>query len=315
MLSPFKTRKLLKVDPAVDFAEARNVHSRSGIEFETRKTSLDYNLDHTVSGGIERIHYRPARPNGRPALLMLHGMWHAAFCWENWQKALAKQGWESVAFSLPGHGRSPVQCPVRECSLSYYLRFVADEVEKFDAPPILFGHSMGGALAQWYLKYVGALPGMVFVASWTSHDILKDCMWSAMKVDPIGSIFSPFLGWRYQFRNDTAVRKWFLSNGANAEAQALRSQLGPESEIVLMQHRPAHWVPPAPTNMPMLWVCASNDAIVPVSASHLSAAYYAADVINVPETGHDIMLDVAAFETAEKIHNWLSNQFSATANM
>lgn len=306
MLSPLKIRHLLKVDPRLEYETAQNALSGTGTTFESTKTAPNFTVSHHVRGGIERVHYLPNKPNGNPPLLMVHGMWHAAFCWSAWQAALADQGWESVAFSLPGHGQSPAQRPVPECSLAYYLRFLADEVYRLDCPPILFGHSMGGALAQWYLKYFGSLPGMVFVASWTSHDILRDCLWNAMKVDPVGSVLSPFLGWKFQFRSDVAVRRWFLSNAANSEAAALRPQLGPESEIVLMQHRPATWQPPKPTKMPKLWISAEQDAIVPLSASHRSARHYNADQMDVPGCGHDIMLDPAAVQTAHDIQTWLS---------
>ena len=305
MLSPLKARSLLKADPRTDFETARNTLSEIGPTFEAVENTLEYDVFHTVTGGIERVRYKPRAQRKRPPLLMVHGMWHAAFCWEVWQ-----QGWESVAISLPGHGRSPEQRPVAECSLAYYLRFVADEVASFDTPPVLFGHSMGGALTQWYLKYVGELLGAVFVASWTSHDILKDCIWNAMKVDPLGTVFSPLLGWQFQFRNDNTVRKWFLSEHADAAAHALRPQLGPESEIVLPQHRPPSWQPPKATGTPKLWICAGNDAIVPTAASHRSADHYAADLLDVPESGHDIMLDPLALGTIEKIDDWLTRKMS-----
>lgn len=174
MLNPFKSRRLLAVDVKKEFAETQNTLKMEAATFEDVTDKHDFRILHTVEGGIERVHFLPHKPNGMPPLLMMHGMWHSAFCWRGWQEAMASEGWESIAFSLPGHGRSPVQRPVAECSLPYYLRFLVDEVARLEQAPVLIGHSMGGALVQWYLRYAGDLPAMVFVASWTSHDILKD---------------------------------------------------------------------------------------------------------------------------------------------
>ena len=44
---------------------------------------------------------------GRPPLLMVHGIAHAAWCYdENWVPAAAAQGWPAYAVSLRGHGGS-----------------------------------------------------------------------------------------------------------------------------------------------------------------------------------------------------------------
>lgn len=135
---------------------------------------------------------------------------------------------------------------------------------------------------------------------------------SAMKVDPWSTLFSPFLGWRFQFRNDTVVRNWFLSEDAIDVARTLRPQLGPESEIVLMQHRPPNWMPVQENISPKLWLTAMSDAIIPVDASHIAATHYGANLINVPDSGHDIMLDLGAKPSAQIVVDWLVKNLTLT---
>lgn len=305
MLSPSTIKRLSSVDPLSDYQSSKNeLLGSKSITIEQQKTD-SWSLSHSIEDGIERVVVKPSIPSKRPALVMQHGMWHSASCWRDWQIWLAECGWESHAHSLPGHGRSPEQRTVPECSLAYYLRFLADEIQRHDTPPILMGHSMGGALTQWYLKYVGPLPAMVLVASWTSHDILKDSLWNAMKIDPLGTCLSPFLGWRFQFRNDQVVRKWFFTKGNDEAAQKLRPELGPESEIVLMQHRAPIWTPPAAGSMPMLWLGAEEDAIIPDAASRRAAKHYGADYLSIPDAGHDLMLEQNAQQSALQIDTWL----------
>ena len=126
---------------------------------EGKLRNMTYTISHTVQDGIERIVYTPEVKRFEMPILMQHGMYHGAWCWQFWQELFAEWGWESIAISLPGHGQSPVQRPIRWCTLGYYLRFLAAEIERLQQRtfqrPILMGHSMGGALTQWVLKYVG----------------------------------------------------------------------------------------------------------------------------------------------------------------
>lgn len=146
-----------------------------GITFSDTRETDTCTRTHTVEDGIERIVYTPKHRRFETPIVMQHGMWHGAWCWELWQALFAEWGWETRAHSLPGHARSPAQRPLRRCTLDYYLSFLKTEMERAPVRPVLMGHSMGGALTQWYLKYVGDdLPAAVLVAPWVSHSMMKD---------------------------------------------------------------------------------------------------------------------------------------------
>ncbi len=166
MLSP--------IDPDVTLRSHHN-QAAPGITFVKTCETEQYTIQHTVEDGIERIVYTPHLRRFVTPILMQHGMWHAAWCWQPWQEHLAAWGWQSVAVSLPGHGLSPTQRPLDQCTLDGYLGFVRTEIKRLTPRPVYFGHSMGGALAQWYFKYVGDdLPAAVLVAPWVSHSALAD---------------------------------------------------------------------------------------------------------------------------------------------
>ncbi|WP_168797980.1 alpha/beta hydrolase [Pacificoceanicola onchidii] len=314
MIAPWTMKRLLRADPAVEFSNTRNLLAdEPEVEIGLENTA-NHTTSHSIVGGIERFHAQPRKRNSHPPLLMVHGMWHNASCWKNWQAWLADHGWESVAFSLPGHGRSPVQRPVATCSLAYYLKFLVGEVERLGAAPVLVGHRMGGALVQWYLKHVGQPVAAVFVASWTSHDVLRDCLRSALLIDPLGTLLGAVLGWKFQFRSDRQVRDWFFSKAAQDEVTQLRSELGPESEIVLMQHRPPLWTPPPSVGCQTLWLSAGSDAIIPLSASRRSAQHYGSTFVRVADAGHDIMLDREWDAAANTAHCFLENMIGNEPN-
>jgi hypothetical protein len=57
----------------------------------------------SIESGIERVRYIPKQRRFETPILLQHGMWHGAWCWQWWQELLAEWGWESHAYSLPGH--------------------------------------------------------------------------------------------------------------------------------------------------------------------------------------------------------------------
>jgi pimeloyl-ACP methyl ester carboxylesterase len=277
---------------------------------------MTYSISHTVQGGIERIVYSPEVRHFETPVLMQHGMWHGAWCWQYWQELFAEWGWESIAVSLPGHGQSPVQRPIRWCTLGYYLKFLAAEVERLPRQPILMGHSMGGALTQWVLKYVSdpstssgqVLPAAVLVAPWTSHNMLRS-VFRFSRLDPIGFLLCILtLTATPTVRTPQRAAKMFITEDAITSPEELHANLGPESLWVLLQYNPLLWSPAKQTNTPMLWLAGGSDTLMTETEERRSAAYYGADYVVVDGAGHNLMMERSYRQTAETIRDWLIRQ-------
>lgn len=267
-----------------------------------------FTVSQQIVDGIERVSYIPDHPKSDTEILFQHGMWHGAWCWREWQEIFAQNGWASHAISLPGHGASPARGSTRFATMGKYLDTLKTEIQSYKKPPILIGHSMGGALAQWYLKKVGDdLPAIVLVASWTSHSTWADGMIAHLKRDPWGTLLvgltlstSPFI------RNADKAASMLITEGALYSPDQLHAKLDAESALVLNQHNPPLWRPMKNPKTPMLWVAAENDAVVSLSGAKKSAAFYGADFLSVPNTGHNMMMERSFRETALGIDNWLS---------
>ena len=229
-----------------------------------------------------------------------------AWCWQHWQDLFAGWGWASHAFSLPGHAGSPTQRPIVSCTLDYYLPFLKSEAERLPRPPVLMGHSMGGALTQWYLKYVGDLPAAVLVASWLSHNQLLPGILRFLWLDPRGSM----LLWRAgtatpMVRTPGRAARLLITDGAIYTPEELHAKLGPESPMVSWQHAPPAWSPPKDVRTPLPWLAGERDAIIGTSSARRSAAFYKARFVLVEEAGHDLMMEHNYRRTAETVHRWL----------
>jgi pimeloyl-ACP methyl ester carboxylesterase len=267
---------------------------------------MSHQVTRSIENGIERIVCIPENRRFQTPILMQHGMWHGAWTWEHWQPLFADWGWETHAHSLPGHGGSPVQRPIRWATLNYYFRFLKAEIERLPRRPILMGHSMGGALTQWYLKYGGDdLPASVLVAPWTSHMMLPSVV-RAMVRDPIGAVLCTLtLTTTPMVRNPFRAQQMFTREGAILSPEVLHSKLGPESTWVLAQYNPPFWSPPRQRRTPLLWLAGANDTLISEPEERRSAAHYGAEYIVIPDAGHNIMMEKHHGETAERIHRWL----------
>ena len=296
-------RQLSKVDIQGNLAKQINIAPR-GVSAEQREESDQYTRYSRIEDGIEWISYLPKQKKHDTPILMQHGMWHGAWCWQQWQEILAGQGWESHAISLPGHGNSPVQRPIRECTLDYYLPFIRDAVNKLPTPPVLMGHSMGGALTQWYLRYVGNLPAAVLVAAWALYRGYMDSAMTFFTGDPIGCIMTS-VKYRAEFvRSPWAAQRALTSKGDLYSPEELYKRLGPESALVMLQHATPWEIPPG-LNTPILLLSGEIDAVIPERAQKRAAEGYRADYVMVKGAAHNLMMEHNYRETANTIATWL----------
>jgi len=265
----------------------------------------DYTREHTIEDGIERIIYHPKQRRFDTPIVMQHGMWHGAWTWDTWGPLFAAWGWEVHTHSLPGHSGSPTQTPIEECTLDYYLAFLKAEIDRHPHKPILLGHSMGGALAQWYLKYVGDLPAAVLVAPWPHELIRTGETPYIIAADPVGMLLSMVTRRAEHCRNPQIAAHALLSPTSIVTPEELFKQLGPESLLVMMQHHPPFWFAPKVVNTLILLLAGEADTVVSVSALKQTADYYHADYREYPGAAHNLMMEKNHADIAQHVHDWL----------
>ncbi|MBN1286131.1 MAG: alpha/beta hydrolase [Anaerolineae bacterium] len=290
-------------------AEPQNQAPKGRAVLEEKETEI-YTVTHLIEDGIERVTYTPKRRRFETPIFFQHGMWHGAWCWQHWQALFAGWGWESHAISLPGHTGSPSQRPMQLTTLDYYLAFIKTEIERLPRKPVLVGHSMGGALTQWYLRHVDDdLPAVVLVAPWVSHRTLEDGLPRFLKLDPLGVFLMFFTLSATQFmRTPYHAAKKLTTGGALYTPEELHARLGPESGLVMLQHNPPFWAPAEEVRAPMLWLAAEKDTLIGEPAARQSAAHYKADYVVVPDAGHNLMMEHNYRATAEQVRDWLAAQ-------
>jgi pimeloyl-ACP methyl ester carboxylesterase len=99
--------------------------------------------------------------DGAATVVLVHGAWHGAWCWERVVDRLTSTGVNVVPVDLPGHGADPG--PLLD--LHGDATRVGEILDALDGPAVLVGHSYGGAViteagahpAVSHLVYVCAL--------------------------------------------------------------------------------------------------------------------------------------------------------------
>jgi pimeloyl-ACP methyl ester carboxylesterase len=74
--------------------------------------------------------------------VLVHGAFHAGWCWYKVAARLEARGHRVAALDLPGHGRNAAA----PASLSAYAEAVVEVLRREPEPAVLVGHSMGGAV-------------------------------------------------------------------------------------------------------------------------------------------------------------------------
>ncbi len=115
------------------------------------------------------LHKIPASPTARPPIIFIHGVYHGAWCWDEFfLDYFTHHGYEVYALNLRGHDTPADTAAAKKATFSDYLNDVKTLVDQTQTPPILIGHSMGGMLIQRYIEH-HTIAGAVLLSTPTSR--------------------------------------------------------------------------------------------------------------------------------------------------
>ncbi|MEV1068997.1 alpha/beta hydrolase [Streptomyces sp. NPDC050263] len=93
----------------------------------------------------------------RPTLLLVHGAWHGAWCWEKLTSVLGAEGWQTRTVDLPSAGgRAGVQDDAQ---------VIRAELESIDGPVVVVAHSYGGIPASQAVAEAGNVARVVYLSA------------------------------------------------------------------------------------------------------------------------------------------------------
>ena len=253
---------------------------------------------------LETITRVPANAKHKTPLLFIHGMWHGAWCWDEFfLPFFADAGWHVTALSLRGHAGS--EGKIQGSGIMDYVSDVEQIARTLLTPPVLIGHSMGGFIVQKFLERNSA-PAGVLLASNPPYGLWHPT-WLVFKHSPL-----TLLKVLTQFQLSPVVEtpehtRWafFSENFPRDELLKYHAKLNNESFRMYVDLLGLNLAHPKKVKAPLLILGAENDMVIPPMDVHKTAnAYHTAAEI-FPEMAHDMMLEKGWKSVAERIDVWL----------
>ncbi len=256
---------------------------------------------------LEVIKRVPVMPRGGSPLLFVHGVCHAAWCWEHWVGWFADRGRKVHALSLRGHGASAGREDLDSFGLNDYRDDVLNTARAMDKP-ILVGHSMGGAVAQLAVAADPALfKALVLVASPPPDGLrIREMLPLLRQLPGLLSVAKLGKGKRLSVREVQGL-PFFDGRISDENAARFGEQLQRDSKAA-GREAGIFRAPAFQARLPVLVLGAMRDRLLAPSALKRTALHYSGDLILLDEPCHDLMLDPAWEEGAAKLQGWLADR-------
>lgn len=248
---------------------------------------------------LERRVAEPEQQRYPRPLLLIHGAWHGAWCWEPAMQGLAGRGFVAHAISLRGHGESDPAPLFNLCGVDHYLEDIRRAMAAISPAPIVVAHGMGGFLMQHYIAR-DPLPGLVLLCPMSNAGMRAFMLpWAARH--PLAAVKTALTAnGRHLVGTPALAREAFFS-AELPEEDVVRyaSLLGPEAMRIVVEGHMRRPRPPAVAT-PSLVIAAAEDRVFSVGAQRALAESYGADFVCIPGA-HDLMLDPGWPEAADTI--------------
>jgi pimeloyl-ACP methyl ester carboxylesterase len=243
-------------------------------------------------------------------VVLIHGAWHGAWCWEGtFLDFFAARGFRVVAVSLRGHGSSALGgTPLWRTSIADYLADVVSIVEKLPAAPILIGHSMGGFVVQKYLERRHA-PAGVLLAPTPPRGQLRSLARLARE-HPLRSLHFGVTGDPAHLYGSIAQARalFFGDQASDALVGAVVARLITDSARVIQYDMVlGDLVDPSAVVNPVLVLAGEKDRIYRPDEARRTARAYDTDARIFEGMGHELMLEPGWAHVAGAIEAWLAD--------
>jgi non-heme chloroperoxidase len=259
---------------------------------------------HTLDG-LEVFSCHPAKPNGQPPLVFVHGAFAGGWMWtETFMPWFAQAGYTCHALSLRGHGGSAGRDRIDWHSIADYVDDLHRVVATLDCQPVLVGHSMGGFVVQKYLERHHAA-GVVLLCSVPPQGLIAAQFHLLFQKPQLFMDINRIMAGNYA---DTEILREALFAGEVDETMLATwlTQMQTESHRALWDmsmfnlpnltamHRP-----------PMLILGAEHDVLVPAFLVQTAAHTYGKTAHIFREMGHAVTHEKEWPLVAATLKDWL----------
>jgi pimeloyl-ACP methyl ester carboxylesterase len=259
---------------------------------------------------LEVISKESTTDNPRPTpVLFVHGLFAGSWVWtEHFMDYFASHGYTTHSLSLRGHGQSEGHDGLRWIRIADYVDDVEQVVAQLPTPPVLIGHSNGGAIIQKYLEtHTG--PAAVLLASVPPQGLLQIALRTLWR-HPLLFLKANITLSLYPLVSTPALaRDLFFSVGmAEEKVRDYQARMSDESFRGFLDMLFLNLPKPELISTQMLVMGAANDKYLRPGQVEATALAYNTQAIIFPNMGHGIMLEDGWEAVAGRIIAWLKER-------
>jgi pimeloyl-ACP methyl ester carboxylesterase len=224
-------------------------------------------------------------------IVLIHGFWVTPRSWENWIDHYQRQGYRVLAPAYPGfevevEALNADPTPIEKVTVPEIITHLELIIDKLPAPPILMGHSAGGAFMQILLDHGYGSAGVAINSAPTE----------GVKVAPLSQLKSAFPVLKNPANRHKAVgfthEQWhyaFTNTFSEEESRALYERYAiPASGGIFWGSVLAN-IQPGPQDVhvdyhndaraPLLFISGSEDHLMPPKVQQSNAKHYKSNTI------------------------------------
>jgi pimeloyl-ACP methyl ester carboxylesterase len=260
---------------------------------------------------LEVIRRTPNVPSKWPSVLFVHGGFHAAWCWdEHFLPYFAEHGFEAMALSLRGHGKSDGREELDSYGLADYVDDVAQVARSLPSPPVLVGHSIGAVIVQQYVQAREAAAIVMIAPTPFSTMSLAKLQWAFRFPITTASLL---IGRDINYALPAFRHLFFSPQMCADEVDRYMGRMQRESNRVFREIARIRDPNSPRFCFPTLILTAAQDRI-PHSISQRLADAFHGDLETLA-MAHDVMLDPQWQLAADRIIRWVSERVKSRSPM
>jgi pimeloyl-ACP methyl ester carboxylesterase len=248
--------------------------------------------------------------------VLIHGMWGTPGVWHHWRPFLDERGWQTIAHPLRHHDVPPDAPPVAlgDTSLLDYVADLEKTILALPEKPVVIGHSMGGLLALLLCAKGLARAGVLLTPAPPSSILAI----RHSNLLAFARIQARWGWWRKPHRATLGEALSYTFNTAgHTMGEKEHSSFVQESgrallEIALpwLDRAKAATVDPRRVTVPLLFVAAEKDKLVPPGVVRRTAKHFAhvSDYVEYEDQGHWVLGQPGWERVADHAETWLTGK-------
>lgn len=245
--------------------------------------------------------------NNKPSILLVHGMWGGAWCWEPYfLPYLEELGYKTYAVSLSNHGNSPNRKIFNLLRINDYVNDLKETIDRIGGSPILVGHSMGGFVVQKYLENHKAT-GAILLAPVPPFGVWGGTI-NVLKKFPLAFLKGNVLLNLIHIVNSPERFKHILGsdNVEDKDIEEGLEKICSESMLAYIDMLGMNLVKPKKIDSPLLAIRGSADYAVPEKVFNKTCEQYGIPPVTFEGMGHNLMIEPAYKMVVDKMVEWVA---------